>query len=66
MLDTLRRWVPLTCDAFQRYRMGGAQLSREGLAVVKRLIAGESVTQKESGMSPREWRELMATLGRDA
>jgi thymidylate synthase (FAD) len=46
--------------------MGGAQLSREALAVVKRLIAGEKVTREESGLSAREWRELMAVLGREA
>jgi thymidylate synthase (FAD) len=34
--------------------------------VVKRLLAGEAVTQPDSGMSAREWRELMAALGREA
>ena len=66
MMDTLRRWVPLTFDAFERYRIGGAALSREGLAVVKRMIAGEAVTREGSGLSAREWRELMALLGREA
>ena len=46
--------------------MGAASLSAKGLAVVKRLIAGEKVDQKSSGLSAREWRELMATLGREA
>ena len=43
--------------------MGGAHLSKTGLAIVKRLLAGEKVDQKSSGMSAREWRELMAALG---
>jgi thymidylate synthase (FAD) len=30
--------------------------------VVKRMIAGEKVDQKSSGLNPREWRELMAAL----
>jgi thymidylate synthase (FAD) len=64
MLDTLDRWVPLTAEAFRQYRLGGAHLSAKGLAVVKRMIAGESVTHAESGMSKREWTELMETLGR--
>jgi thymidylate synthase (FAD) len=64
MLETVRRWVPLTCEAFEAYRMGGLQLSAPGLEVVKRLVAGEEVTQEGSGLSPREWRELMASLGR--
>ena len=66
MMETLRRWVPLSASAFEDYRMGAAHLSAKGLAVVKRLIAGERVDQKASGLSLREWRELMATLGRDA
>jgi len=65
MIDTLRRWVPLTAAAFDEYRVGGTSLSRSGLAIVRRLLAGESVSQKESGLSAREWRELMAVLGRD-
>jgi len=64
MLDTVKRWVPLTFDAFMDYRMGGVQLSAPALAVVKRLLAGESVDPKQSGLSPREWRELMQSLGR--
>ncbi|WP_029007275.1 FAD-dependent thymidylate synthase [Azospirillum halopraeferens] len=66
MLDIVRRWVPAVFDAFSEYRMGGAHLSRSGLAVVKRLLAGEAVAQEGSGLSKREWRELMESLGRDA
>ena len=66
MLETVKRWVPATCEAFVDYRMGGAVLSAKGLDVVKRLIAGEAVDQKSSRMSPREWRELMVSLGRPA
>ena len=65
MIDILRRWVPATHEAFQEYRKGGARLSRTGLEVVRRLIAGEAVDQATSGLSAREWRELMAVLGRD-
>ena len=64
MLATLERWVPMTAEAFHQYRMGGAHISERGLAVVKRMLAGESVSQAESGMSKREWTELMAVLGR--
>jgi thymidylate synthase (FAD) len=66
MLATLERWVPLTAEAFRQYRLGGAHLSERALAVVKRLIAGERVTQDESGMSKREWAEVMEVLGRHA
>jgi thymidylate synthase (FAD) len=65
MLETVRRWVPLTCEAFTNYRMGGLQLSSPGLDVVKKLVAGQPVVQEQSGLSKREWRELMAVLGRE-
>jgi thymidylate synthase (FAD) len=62
MIDTLKRWCPVCAAAFLEYRMGGAHLSRTGLAAVKRMIAGEKVDQKSSGLNPREWRELLAAL----
>ena len=64
MLDTLKRWVPMTCDAFLEYRMNAAAISATGLAVIRRLLVGEAVDQATSGLAPREWRELMALLGR--
>jgi len=62
MLDILKAWVPLTHAAFMDYRMGGAPLSAKGLAIVKRMLAGENVAQEQSGMSKGEWRELMDVL----
>src|SRR5499427_4034037 len=64
MLETLARWVPLAHAAFLEYRMNAATISAGGLAVIRRLLAGETVEQPESGLSGREWRELMALLGR--
>ena len=63
MLEVMRRWVPLCHDAFLQHRLHAATLSAAALAVVKRLIAGETVTQESSGLGKREWRELVATLG---
>jgi thymidylate synthase (FAD) len=34
------------------------------LGIVRRMLAGEAVTQEASGLSKREWRELMEVLGR--
>jgi thymidylate synthase (FAD) len=65
MLETVKRWVPLAYDAFMRYRLGGVHLSSDGLKVVKALLAGEKIDQPQSGLSPREWRELMESLGRE-
>ena len=57
--------MPATYQAFRDYAMDAASLSAGGLAVVKRMLAGEAVDQASSGLSKREWRELMAVLGRD-
>jgi thymidylate synthase (FAD) len=64
MIETLDAWVPLAAEAFREYRLGAAQLSAAGLALVRRMLAGEAVTQGESGLAKREWRELMNLLGR--
>jgi thymidylate synthase (FAD) len=62
ILDTLARWVPMAHAAFLEYRMNAALISATGLAVIRRLIKGEQVDQRSSGLSPREWRELMDVL----
>ena len=59
-------WVPLTWEAFQDYRVGGAQLSARGLDCVRRMLAGEEVTQESSGMSKGEWREFVGGITNDA
>jgi thymidylate synthase (FAD) len=66
MIATLERWVPITAEAFRQHSIGGARLSATALAVLKRMLAGESVAQAESGLGKREWTELMTTLGRPA
>ncbi|WP_456151469.1 FAD-dependent thymidylate synthase [Defluviicoccus vanus] len=65
MLETVQRWLPITAEAFSDYRLGAALLSARALAVVRRLLAGEQPTPADSGLSAREWRELMAVLGHD-
>ena len=55
-------WVPLAYRAFEDYRLGGATLSAKALDCVKRMIAGEEVTQDTSGMSKGEWREFQSLL----
>ena len=64
MLKTVDAWVPECAAAFRDYRLGAATLSAQMLSLVRRLLAGEAVQQAGSGLSKREWRELMETLGR--
>jgi len=61
--DVVKDWVPIAYAAFEDYRMGGAQLSGKALAALKRMLAGEEVTQETSGMSKGEWREFMGVIG---
>ena len=65
LLDVVRRWTPLTCAAFEDYRLHAAELSGKALAVLRRMLAGEDVTQADSGLGAREWRELQAHLNGD-
>ena len=57
-------WVPAAYGAFEDYRLGGAQLSGKALDCVRRMLAGEEVTQETSGMSKGEWREFEGVVGR--
>jgi thymidylate synthase (FAD) len=62
MLDVVRRWVPLTYEAFLQYRLGAATLSANALKALRLMLAGKTVTQEASGLSKREWTELQALL----
>ena len=62
MVDVLERWVPMTARAFRDYRLDAATLSSQAVQVVRRMLAGEPVTPATSGMSAREWRELMTVI----
>ena len=62
MCEVMKKWVPLAYGAFEEYRLGAANISKTGLVVVKRMLAGEQVTLETSGLTKREWDELMEKL----
>ena len=62
MLDTVKKWVPITHAAFLDYRVGAAHLSSKGLKIVKSMIDGNKISYEESGLSKREWNELMEVI----
>jgi thymidylate synthase (FAD) len=64
MLETVKAWVPLCYAAFRDYRLGAVTFSAKMLEILKRMLAGEAVDQAGSGLSKREWLEMMAALGR--
>ena len=64
ILDMVRAWVPAAYDAFRDYRLGAVTMSAQMMVVLKRMLGGEAVEQPASGLSKREWGEMMASLGR--
>ncbi len=62
MLRTVQAWVPQACAAFEEYRLGAFSFSASMLAALRRMLAGERVDQAASGLSRREWDEMMAAL----
>jgi thymidylate synthase (FAD) len=67
MLPVVRCRPPTAYDAFLGYRMNvnAPLISATGLGVICLMLAGEVVDQPSSGLSPREWRELMVLLELD-
>jgi len=62
MLNTLKKWVPTTYEAFMDYRVGGTEVSAKGKTVIQKMIKGENISIEQSGLSKREWNELMTTF----
>ena len=62
MLDTVKKWVPITYEAFMDYRVGGTEISSKGKIVIQKMINGEKVSIEESDLSKREWNELMSAF----
>ena len=62
MMDTLKKWVPTTYNAFMDYRVGGTEVSSKGKIIIQKLIKGEGVNPDSSGLSKREWNELMVSF----
>ena len=62
MLDTVKKWVPITYDAFMDYRVGAVHVSAKGKKVIQQMTKGEKVSHESSGLSKREWNELMTAF----
>ena len=54
--------MALTAEAFVEHRLHGVTLSKSAWSTIKRMLAGENVTQEASGLGKREWNELQALL----
>ena len=63
MLDTVKKWVPITHAAFLDYRVGAVHVSAKGKIVIQKMINGEKINHETSNLSKREWNELMNSFG---
>ena len=63
MLESLKKWVPITYEAFMDYRVGGTEVSSKGKIVIQKLVEGQNIKAEDSGLSKREWNELMTAFG---
>ncbi len=61
----VKKWVPFAFEAFEQYQLNSSHLSSNGLSCLKRLMKGEDVTQDNSGMGKREWKEFCEIIGKD-
>jgi thymidylate synthase (FAD) len=62
MLDTVKKWVPITHAAFLDYRVGAVHVSAKGKKVIQLMAQGKKVSIESSGLSKREWNELMTSF----
>ena len=63
MLETVKKWVPITHSAFLDYRVGAVHVSAKGKKIIQQMIKGEKINAESSGLSKREWNELMGSFG---
>jgi len=62
MLETVKKWVPITHSAFLDYRVGAVHVSAKGKSIIQKMIKGEECKIESSGLSKREWNELMISF----
>ncbi|MCZ6813406.1 MAG: FAD-dependent thymidylate synthase [Alphaproteobacteria bacterium] len=73
LCEIVEKWVPLVWEAFNDFHRTGADFSGPGLEALRGLLDDAKLAdadkleelRKGTGMSPREWREMMEALGRE-
>jgi len=63
--ELVKKWVPFAFEAFEQYQLNSSHLSSNGLSCLKRLMKGEDVSQDNSGMGKREWKEFCEIIGKN-
>lgn len=58
MLDVMKKWVPITYEAFMNHRVEATTISNKAVELIKKAIAGEEINPTAAGIGKREWKEL--------
>ena len=58
IFNIVKKWVPYACEAFEKYRLNAKNFSGPALETIKKMAKGEVVSQEDSGLNKREWKEL--------
>ena len=48
---------------FLDYRVGAVHVSAKGKKIIQKMVKGEECNIESSGLSKREWNELMTSFG---
>jgi len=59
----VKRWVPYTYKAFQEFQLESFNLSKNAIEVIKKRLQGKKISYEKSGLSRREWIELINKFG---
>lgn len=62
MLEIVKKWVPLTYDAFENYILKSYTLSHKEIQIVKDLLKGNKIDNKQYNITKRELKELTNIL----
>lgn len=58
MIDIIKKWTPITYEAFINYKQKAVRISKEGHKVINDVLKNKSVNKQDYALSKREWEEL--------
>lgn len=59
----VKRWVPFTYSAFKEFQLESYNLSKTAIEIIKKRLQGKKISYEKSGLSRREWIELINKFG---
>ena len=59
----VKRWVPYTYEAFKEFQLESYNLSKTAIEIIKKRLQGKKISYEKSGLSKREWIELINKFG---